>query len=109
MNLIEAREILEKALDLDIPLMLWGPPGVGKSTLVAETAGKRKLPVCDLRYSAGAAAASGLLMARPATAAATARRAPSWSSPASPAAALPPWKLWPRPPPAAIDARDWRA
>jgi hypothetical protein len=51
MNLIEAREILEKALDLDIPLMLWGPPGVGKSTLVAETAGKRKLPVCDLRLA----------------------------------------------------------
>ena len=51
MNLNEARLILEKSLTLDIPLMLWGPPGVGKSSLVAETAAKRKLPVRDLRLA----------------------------------------------------------
>lgn len=33
------------------PVMLWGPPGVGKSDLVAETARKHDVPVIDIRLS----------------------------------------------------------
>ena len=51
MDINEAKLILEKSLTLDIPLMLWGPPGVGKSSLVADTAAQRKLPVRDLRLA----------------------------------------------------------
>ncbi len=33
------------------PVMLWGPPGVGKSQIVAEIAGKHGVPVIDIRLS----------------------------------------------------------
>ena len=33
------------------PVMLWGPPGVGKSQMVAETAQKHDIPVIDIRLS----------------------------------------------------------
>lgn len=33
------------------PVMLWGPPGVGKSQLVAQTAAKHGCPVIDIRLS----------------------------------------------------------
>jgi len=33
------------------PVMLWGPPGVGKSQMVAEVAHKHKKPVIDIRLS----------------------------------------------------------
>ncbi len=33
------------------PVMLWGPPGVGKSQIVAEVARKHSVPVIDIRLS----------------------------------------------------------
>ncbi len=33
------------------PVMLWGPPGVGKSQMVAEIAAKHQVPVIDIRLS----------------------------------------------------------
>lgn len=51
MNLQEAKHLLEKSLALRLPLMLWGPPGVGKSSLVAQTAAQLGLEVRDLRLA----------------------------------------------------------
>ena len=34
-----------------IPVMLWGPPGVGKSQMVAQIAAQHKAPVIDIRLS----------------------------------------------------------
>ncbi|MCB1858185.1 MAG: AAA family ATPase [Gammaproteobacteria bacterium] len=33
------------------PVMLWGPPGVGKSQLVAQVAARHEIPVIDIRLS----------------------------------------------------------
>ena len=33
------------------PVMLWGPPGVGKSQMVAQVAEKHRVPVIDIRLS----------------------------------------------------------
>lgn len=33
------------------PVMLWGPPGVGKSQIVAEVAAKHDVPIIDIRLS----------------------------------------------------------
>ena len=33
------------------PVMLWGPPGVGKSQMVAQVAAKHGVPVIDIRLS----------------------------------------------------------
>ncbi len=33
------------------PVMLWGPPGVGKSQMVAQVAGHHRVPVIDIRLS----------------------------------------------------------
>ena len=33
------------------PIMLWGPPGVGKSQIVAEIANKHQVPLIDIRLS----------------------------------------------------------
>ncbi|MCK4951611.1 MAG: MoxR family ATPase, partial [Gammaproteobacteria bacterium] len=33
------------------PVMLWGPPGVGKSQMVAQVAAKHSVPVVDIRLS----------------------------------------------------------
>jgi hypothetical protein len=33
------------------PVMLWGPPGVGKSQMVAQVAAKHRVPVIDIRLS----------------------------------------------------------
>ena len=33
------------------PVMLWGPPGVGKSQMVAQTADRHRVPVIDIRLS----------------------------------------------------------
>ena len=33
------------------PVMLWGPPGVGKSQMVAQIAAKHKAPMIDIRLS----------------------------------------------------------
>jgi MoxR-like ATPase len=51
MNLNQVKPVLNRALDLKIPLMIWGPPGVGKSTLMAETAKERGEALTDLRLA----------------------------------------------------------
>ncbi len=33
------------------PVMIWGPPGVGKSQIIAEVAAKNEVPVIDIRLS----------------------------------------------------------
>ena len=33
------------------PVMLWGPPGVGKSDMVAQVAERHSIPVIDIRLS----------------------------------------------------------
>ena len=33
------------------PVMLWGPPGVGKSQMVAQVAARHGVPVIDIRLS----------------------------------------------------------
>ena len=45
------REFKSTAEGHHTPVMLWGPPGVGKSQMVAETATKHKVPVIDIRLS----------------------------------------------------------
>ena len=42
---------IEACIDRKQPLFLWGPPGVGKSSLVKQTAAARDLQVIDLRLS----------------------------------------------------------
>ena len=51
MNLTEAAVILERAIALKLPIMLWGPPGVGKSSLVATVAAALELPLEDVRLA----------------------------------------------------------
>ena len=43
--------VLEKLLDQDWAVFIWGAPGIGKSSLVRQTGEKLDLPVTDLRAS----------------------------------------------------------
>lgn len=45
------REFLSAAVGRHTPVMLWGPPGVGKSQLVAEIAQRHGAPMIDIRLS----------------------------------------------------------
>jgi hypothetical protein len=45
------REIEAAMLGEHTPVMLWGPPGVGKSALVAQAAAAQGVPMIDLRLS----------------------------------------------------------
>jgi len=45
------RELQAQAEGLAVPLMLWGPPGVGKSDLVVQAAAAFGWPLIDLRLS----------------------------------------------------------
>ncbi|MBE9516150.1 MAG: MoxR family ATPase [Proteobacteria bacterium] len=45
------REYKSTAEGHHTPVMLWGPPGVGKSQMVVETAQKHNVPVVDIRLS----------------------------------------------------------
>ncbi|PIP84932.1 MAG: ATPase [Elusimicrobia bacterium CG_4_9_14_3_um_filter_62_55] len=51
MNIESAVGALRRALDARLPIMLWGPPGVGKSSLVREEARERELDLIDLRLA----------------------------------------------------------
>jgi hypothetical protein len=45
------REFLAAASGQHTPVMLWGPPGVGKSQIVAQIAQRHAVPLLDLRLS----------------------------------------------------------
>ncbi len=56
MRLSLVKPILEQELEatkhgINTPVMLWGPPGVGKSQIVAEIAGERDTRLIDIRLS----------------------------------------------------------
>jgi MoxR-like ATPase len=45
------REFLSTSVGHHTPVMLWGPPGVGKSQIVAQVAARHAVPVVDIRLS----------------------------------------------------------
>ncbi|MCS7100394.1 MAG: MoxR family ATPase [Burkholderiaceae bacterium] len=45
------REFQSAAAGHHTPVMLWGPPGVGKSQMVAQVAARHQVPVIDVRLS----------------------------------------------------------
>lgn len=45
------RELLAAATNDHTPVMLWGPPGVGKSQIVAQVAAKHGVPLVDMRLA----------------------------------------------------------
>ncbi|MGB5735917.1 MAG: MoxR family ATPase [Thiohalocapsa sp.] len=45
------REFVSAAEGHHTPVMLWGPPGVGKSQMVGQIAGRHGVPVIDIRLS----------------------------------------------------------
>jgi len=45
------QEFVSTRLGHHTPVMLWGPPGVGKSDMVREVAHKHRAPVIDIRLS----------------------------------------------------------
>ena len=47
----EALETLEALWELPFSVMLWGPPGVGKSAIVRELADRKGVPLKDVRLS----------------------------------------------------------
>jgi hypothetical protein len=51
MNLNDARAMLEAYLDGDTPAFMWGPPGVGKSSIVKQIVADRKWGLVDFRCS----------------------------------------------------------
>jgi hypothetical protein len=44
-------EVLDRLFETRWPVFLWGPPGVGKSSIVRLTAERRSLPLLDVRAS----------------------------------------------------------
>jgi len=41
--------ILKSGLSVNVPMFLWGPPGIGKSQIVAQVAADLNLPLIDIR------------------------------------------------------------
>ncbi|MGE4543268.1 MAG: AAA family ATPase [Pedobacter sp.] len=41
--------ILKSGLNVNVPMFLWGPPGIGKSQIVAQVAAELNLPLIDIR------------------------------------------------------------
>lgn len=51
MNYQEAYKILDAILPENIPVMLWGAPGVGKSSLIREICETHRIPLVDVRLA----------------------------------------------------------
>lgn len=51
LSIILDREFLSAREGIHTPVMLWGPPGVGKSQIVSRVAGRHDVPVIDIRLS----------------------------------------------------------
>ncbi len=51
LNLSETYEAIVAAMEVDLPIILWGDPGVGKSSLVNQIGEEYKVPVDDIRLS----------------------------------------------------------
>ena len=47
----QAKKIVERAIDCNVAVMLWGPPGIGKSSLVKEIAKERGIDIKDIRLA----------------------------------------------------------
>lgn len=47
----QAKQYLQSIISEHLPLMLWGPPGVGKSAIIKELAKENKMELIDLRLS----------------------------------------------------------
>lgn len=51
MKLSDAQKIVRNAVKTNIPVMLWGPPGIGKSSVIHQTAKELNRVVVDLRLA----------------------------------------------------------
>lgn len=51
MRASNVERVIETAYDIDAPLMLWGPPGVGKSSLFHQFAKRVGVPIIDWRLT----------------------------------------------------------
>ena len=51
MRSILDRELASTASQAHTPVMLWGPPGVGKSQIIAQIAAEHGVPLIDIRLS----------------------------------------------------------
>lgn len=51
MNLNTATTVLDAYIDKDIPVFLWGAPGIGKSSIIAQNTNKRGWKLIDFRAS----------------------------------------------------------
>jgi len=51
LSLILEKEFLSTREGYHTPVMLWGPPGVGKSEMIAQVAEKHQSPIVDIRLS----------------------------------------------------------
>ena len=45
------QEVIQNVIGTNWPLFIWGPPGVGKSTIVQNIAKKNELDLIDIRAS----------------------------------------------------------
>lgn len=51
MKLSDAYKIVKDCVKLKTPVMLWGPPGIGKSSLIHQIATEIEYSMCDLRLA----------------------------------------------------------
>lgn len=51
MNPQNAMHAISHLVERKIPIFLWGPPGIGKSSIVAQIAREKNIPCIDLRLS----------------------------------------------------------